>query len=112
MKPPAEAEVGASAMALREAAATRARVNLRSIVVLLELCAFDVFVLARVKFQSYPSPIRRALRDAGSSKRRRVLRQFSERLFRCEKRHIRFEPLFLKRFQAPALCSSLTSAGN
>jgi hypothetical protein len=35
-------------MALREAAATRARVTLRSMVVLLELCAFDVFVLARV----------------------------------------------------------------
>src|SRR4030095_10376498 len=48
MKPPAEAEVGASAMALREAAATRARVTLRSMVVLLRLCAFDVFVSARV----------------------------------------------------------------
>jgi hypothetical protein len=35
-------------MALREAAATRARVTLRSMVVLLELCAFDGFVSARV----------------------------------------------------------------
>src|SRR5437879_13182709 len=78
-------------MALSEAAATAARVNLRNMVVL-HKCARSTFLSWRgFQFQSYPSPISRAPKDAGSRNLRRVSRQFSERLFRCEKHHTGFE---------------------
>src|SRR5258708_9067056 len=90
MPPPfqcADAAVGASAIAPREAAATSVRVSLRNMVVLL-----DVRLGAGWSFQFYPSHISRFAQERGSRKLHFVRGQFSERIFRCEKHHILLAP--------------------